>query len=533
MTGAVASFLFAAAWKGTLLVAFALLVHRFARNHVPSRWLCALLLVSIVRLLVPVGPSSSFSVFNLVPAAAPPPPMEIAIDDNPRPRMAQPVVLRTVAPPPVADARWMAVLLALWAAGVGFVIARAVVQTRRFKRQLAGSVDVDRDDVLALVDECRAILSVRRHVRVRITDAVATPALHGWLRPTLLLPQGFLDAFTRAQLRYVVLHELAHLRRSDVLVNWIATAAHALHWFNPLVRLAVARLAEERELACDALALAALRAEERPAYGGTVLELVNRMRVARVAPAVPALVGMTATPQQLKRRIVMIASFRQSRHSLLFATLVVAVGLLTLTDARAGEPMQRQRMKVEGSAAIKETMQRLETPMTVDLAAANIDAVLHAVMNATGISVVLQDGAVDDTTRAKHLNIKSTNIPAHLLLMESLGTFDLAVKLTDTGVVVMRVPQEHMRLRTKDRGETTVMMRSAEHPDGIKGGVEGGVPGGVEGGVRGGVAGGVEGGVMRIEVSEEGDPGRGRRTLRIHNGEVEEGKLEIELIEKE
>jgi len=503
MTSAVASFLFAAAWKGTLLVAFALLVHRFARNHVPSRWLCALLLVAIVRLLVPVGPSSSFSVFNLVPAAAPQPPMAIAIDDNPRPRMAQPVVLRTVEPPPVADARWMAVLLALWAAGVGFVIARAVVQTRRFKRQLAGSVDVDRDDVLALIDECRGILSVRRHVRVRITDAVATPALHGWLRPTLLLPRGFLDTFTREQLRYVVLHELAHLRRSDVLVNWIATAAHALHWFNPLVRLAVARLAEERELACDALALAALRAEERPAYGGTVLELVNRMQV---APAVPALVGMTATPQQLKRRIVMIASFRQSRHSLLFATLVVAVGLLTLTDARAGEPMQRQRMKVEDSPAIKETMQRLETPMTVDLTAANIDAVLHAVMNATGISVVLQDGAVDDATRAKHLNIKSTTIPAHLLLMESLGTLDLAVKLTDTGVVVMRVPREQMRLRAKEGGETAVMMRRSE---------------------------GVEGGVVRLEVSEEGEPGRGRRTLRIHNGEVEEGKLEIELIEKE
>jgi bla regulator protein BlaR1 len=77
---------------------------------------------------------------------------------------------------------------------------------------------------------------------------VATPSLHGWLRPTLLLPRGFLVSFTREQLRYVVLHELAHLRRSDVLVNWIATAAQVLHWFNPLVRLAVMRLAEEREL---------------------------------------------------------------------------------------------------------------------------------------------------------------------------------------------------------------------------------------------------------------------------------------------
>lgn len=506
MTTAIASILFTAAWKGTLLVAFALAVHRVARNRVPSRWLCALLLVAIVRLLLPVAPEAPFSVFNLVPEETVQP-APVVVEEAPLPR-AKPIALRAAAPPP-QQKPWIPIALALWGAGVFVVIARTALQTRRFQRQLSTGTDVDRDDVLRLVDECREILNVRRRVRVVATSAVATPSLHGWIRPTLLLPEGFLASFTHEQLRYVVLHELAHLRRSDVLVNWIATAAYALHWFNPLVRLAVARLAEERELACDALALAALRAEERPAYGGTVLELVDRLQA---APAVPALVGMTATPEQLKRRIVMIATFRQSRYSIVFAAAVAAVGLVTLTDARAGE-RRVVRMKQEASAPIKEVLQKLETPVTAELTNASLDDVLHTIMNATGASVVIADGAIDDETRAKRLNLKAKNVPAHIVLLESLGTLHLAMKFTDTGVLVMKPSEEEeLHIRTANGEKARVFVRRADGP---------GEPG-AEAGIR-----------KRVEVVSDGEPGDGKRKLTLRtDGAVEEGTLEVEVVKE-
>lgn len=507
MTATVASFLFAAAWKGTLLVAFALIVHRVARNRVPSRWLCALLLVAIVRLLVPVAPAAPFSVFNLLPGeTAQPAPIVFGEE----------TAGRGVNPPTPAEGRaeaapsvpqpWIPMVLALWGAGALFVIARAALQTRRFRRQLADARDVVRDDVLAIVEEARGTLNVRRRVRVVTTSAVATPSLHGWLHPTLLLPAGLLSTFTLGQVRYVVLHELAHLRRSDVLLNWIATAAHALHWFNPLVRLAIARFAEERELACDALALAALRAEERPAYGGTVLELVDRMRA---APLVPALVGMTATPEQLKRRIVMIASFRQHRFSILFPALVAAVGLATLTDARAGEPVKREvHMRQEATPVIKLTMQKLETPVSAELTGVSIDAVLQTIMNATGTTVTVAEDALDDATRAKRLNVKAKNVPAHLVLFESLGVLHLAVKFTDTGVVVMRLPEEE--------GEGEIHMRKAEHEASrvrIRK-ADGGAPDD-----------------RIIHVTEDGERGSGKRRLTIQ-GAGEPGELLVELVQK-
>lgn len=426
MTAAVASWLFAATWKGSVLIAFALVVHRLARNRVPSRWLCALLLVAVIRLVVPAVPATAFSIFNLVPRAAPAPLQRIEVEESGRP-VARGVRRRAPEPPPTPRP-WHAMVLGVWAAGVAFAAGRAAVQTVRFQRRLRDARPVDLGPIL---EECRSALHLRRHVRAATTGAVAAPSLHGFLRPTLLLPHGFLDAFTREQLRYTLLHELAHVRRSDVLVNWIATAAAALHWFNPLVHLALARLAEERELACDALALEALRAEERPAYGGTVLDIVDRLRHSQ---QVPALVGMTATPQQLKRRILMIASFKQPRYSILSAALVVAVGLLTLTDAQAHEPhvmKMRKPLTAEASAVL----QSLEKSMNIDLRTAGAQDVVNAVANATGASIRFAEGVAIPETR---LNVKGENIPAHIILFESLSSAGLGVKFTDTGIEIVK-----------------------------------------------------------------------------------------------
>ena len=212
----------------------------------------------------------------------------------------------------------------------------------------------------------------------------------------------------------------------------------------------------------------------------------------------------------------MIASFRQSRFSLLFAALVVAVALVTLTDARAGEPiLRRQHMKVEPmSPAAQEVVKKLETPIHAELKSASVDAVLHTIMNATGISVVIEDGAVDDATRAKRLNVKATNIPAHMVLFESLGALNLAVKFTDTGVLVLRPSEDELRplrIRVSDGEDAQIFVRRAPAP------AEEGSDVVFE---------------KRIQISEDGERGGGRRKLTLKtDGAIEEGELEIELVE--
>jgi beta-lactamase regulating signal transducer with metallopeptidase domain len=441
----VAAWLVSATIKGSLIAAIALLAGSTMRNRIPSRWLCALLLVAMIRLLLPVAPSAPFSAFNLLRDATIAPLPHRIIEGPPVPRTtrfaAAPATALIEAP------RWTLPLFALWLAGVLAFAVRVCVRTFTFRRRLRHARAITDPEVVRLVDEGRDALRVHRGVRVLESAAVSTPALHGWLQPALLLPDGFLSTFSAEQLRYVVLHELAHVRRSDVLVNWIVTAAHALHWFNPLVHLAAARLAEERELACDALALAALRDHERAAYGTTVLELLDRLRPDALAPAV---VGMTTTKRQLHRRIQMIATFRKSRHSLAFGLAVLAISIVTLTDATAGERRMLPRIQVEPlSPGTQATIEKLEKAISAEVQSGAVEDIALTLSNATGVAIQFEDGALTDEVRAARVSIKAKDVPAHLILVETLASVNLAVRFNDNGVSVEPIPAgERMLPRT-------------------------------------------------------------------------------------
>jgi hypothetical protein len=161
---------------------------------------------------------------------------------------------------------------------------------------------------------------------------VSTPALHGLFRPKLLLPRGFTTRFSAAELRFVFLHELAHLKRRDLWLNWLMAVLQLAHWFNPLIWFGFSRWRADRESVCDAMALEAAGEEHKEQYGRTILRLLETF----TRPvSTPGLVGILEDKHQLRERIRLISIYvpanRWSRTA-----LVVAVGLavIGLTDAQ-------------------------------------------------------------------------------------------------------------------------------------------------------------------------------------------------------
>ena len=165
----------------------------------------------------------------------------------------------------------------------------------------------------------------------------------------LLLPEGLLKSFTRDELRHVFLHELAHVKRHDIAVNWLATLLQILHWFNPLVWLAFSRMRADRELACDALALSCAAPNESKAYGQTIIKLLEGF----VRPSrLPGLIGILEDKSQMKRRIAMIARFHETpRWSVWALLLLLALGLVTLTDAQSKKAPATAASKAPSPAA--------------------------------------------------------------------------------------------------------------------------------------------------------------------------------------
>jgi Tol biopolymer transport system component len=176
-------------------------------------------------------------------------------------------------------------------------------------------------------------MGIRIILGVVATDKVKSPALFGFIRPRLLLPKGMLETLSREELRYVFLHELAHLKRHDIYIGWLMSLLQVLHWFNPLIWLAFYRLRADRELACDALVLARTQSGQAKDYGRTIVNLLERFSRSQ---RLPAMAGILETKAQLKRRITMIARFKNKSYqwSPLAVILIIILACVSLPDAK-------------------------------------------------------------------------------------------------------------------------------------------------------------------------------------------------------
>jgi beta-lactamase regulating signal transducer with metallopeptidase domain len=226
---------------------------------------------------------------------------------------------------------WSRVLTVVWVGGILLWLAIAAAAFARCQARIRRCPPVRHPGLLRLWAECQAALGVDRDVRLVESTIASGPALFGFRRLWLLLPPGFADGFTAGQQRHVFLHELAHLRRRDIASHWALALIQAVHWFNPVVWLALARVRAAREEAADALALEAVGQEEARDYGLTVLQLVE----AGSGPSrLPGLVGILDGPGRLEERIDSIARFRPgSKASRWPIVLLGLLALAGLTDA--------------------------------------------------------------------------------------------------------------------------------------------------------------------------------------------------------
>ena len=151
-------------------------------------------------------------------------------------------------------------------------------------------------------------LGICRPVSVLIHPDRTMPVVWGIRRSRLVLPAAARQ-WSGEQLRSVLLHELAHVKRRDTMTQLLAQVACALHWFNPLVWFAAWRLGVECERACDDLVLAS---GVRPsAYAGHLLDVVTGLSPARWTPSC----GLAmARKSSLEGRLVAVLSENRNRR---------------------------------------------------------------------------------------------------------------------------------------------------------------------------------------------------------------------------
>ena len=247
------------------VIAIIVLAQMLTRRALSAKWSCALWIVLLLRLAVPAGPESGLSLWNLAPQrlmsqmfsnSGTPVNQEQGGELTPVFAIADGLAVSApleLPPNEGFSSRFASrtLLPVIWLAGALFLMCGIIIGNLRLWNTVRRLPPVTDQALLELFEECRQSMRVRTMVGLIVTDRVKSPILFGFVRPRVLLPADLARELPFERLRYILLHELAHLKRGDILTGWILALLQSLHWFNPLVWWAFGRMRADRELACD------------------------------------------------------------------------------------------------------------------------------------------------------------------------------------------------------------------------------------------------------------------------------------------
>ncbi len=278
-------------------------------------------------------------------------------------------------------------LAVLWLGGAVLVLLRLALGTWRVGQLARDGARVEDGMWLSLAQRVANRLGVSRPLTLLRGEALAVPVTWGIVYPAVLLPPDA-DSWPEERRRFVLVHEMAHVKRFDALTQLLAQISLAVFWFDPLVWVAAHRMRVEREHACDDYVL---RDGTTPSlYAGELLEMVRSIGTTRHDEAAPAFAALAmARRSEFEGRMLAILDPRLDRHTFnrkgtMMTALILAFLTLPLAALRPYAAPTVAALPAAGPVAPK--------PATPVSAASPTDATCEQYLSVSGSSTHILTG---------------------------------------------------------------------------------------------------------------------------------------------
>ncbi len=346
--------------QSSALIAVLLLVDILLRRKVRAVFRYWLWMLIIIKLVLPTSLSSPVSVGQLigeqvaainisaskqpVGGAVLPSPVATEASESllyvPSPVSAniQPIVPTAHPIRPAVSLAWQGGVLLVWLAVVIAMIL-LLLQRAMFVCGLVRQSKEANDLMNDILRFCSRAMGVKKTIGLRISPNATSPAVCGLFRPVILLPHGVGSNFGSNQLKVVLMHELAHIKRGDLWVNLAQTLLQIVYFYNPLLWLANWVIRRVREQAVDEAVQVAL-GEKAQQYPETLL---NVARLAFERPALSLrLVGVVESKSALAGRIKRMLTRpipRTAKLGIIGLVAVIFLAAVLLPMAKAEKPV--------------------------------------------------------------------------------------------------------------------------------------------------------------------------------------------------
>ena len=233
---------------GSILIVLIILVRLTFKKRLSTHCQYLIWFLLIVRLIIPYAPESSISIFNVFlhlniktwPGHV------IGVQTNSQATWSTDSQLPISTTVNDADDYTHRIersffdsneniVFGIWLIGALSLTIYTITLTARMRRILKNGAKVTDVGAIGLFEECKLALNIKSTPVLIESSVIRSPMAAGTLRPHIILPSGIVTELSQEKLRFIILHELAHLQRKDIYVNWITTLLQIFHWFNPLM----------------------------------------------------------------------------------------------------------------------------------------------------------------------------------------------------------------------------------------------------------------------------------------------------------
>lgn len=274
----------------------------------------------------------------------------------------------------------------IWITGSAIVLLLAVKESIVFGLHIRkNSITIRDKEILDIINAHKAVNQIHRVIRVSACPSVQMPMAIGVFKPHILLPAQIIDEMERKYLEPILLHEVCHIKRNDILKSYLYIIAKALHWFNPLVWIGIKKMKADMEFACDQHVLKLLAKEQRIAYCESLIQATRFLKATRIPQFASSLCEKKSN---LKERIVIMINPQKKSKKVASISLVLAMVMILTCFTTACQPTPEEAVVV-GKDGLSDLIQ--STPSS-----------------SGGVSATSSDGLYTKLNAPEHWNLETT-----------------------------------------------------------------------------------------------------------------------------
>lgn len=248
------------------------------------------------------------------------------------------------------------VFIYIWLSVITIIFLYYIITSIVMRRRI-GKEEIKDEKIINILNNCKKQMEVEKEIKLIKQEYKKVPCIYGLFNTKILVTDEVLEK-DEESLKYIFMHELAHFKRHDLLLNKLLILITTIHWFNPIIWFCFKQIRQDMELKADEMVLSKIDKKEEKEYAKT---LVRLLPISKEEKEPVKLLCVTDGKKNMERRIKMIKlsdKFKEYKALIGITTLLIVICVGTFIFTRI-KPQEEQEVSKTNLVQYFETPNRI------------------------------------------------------------------------------------------------------------------------------------------------------------------------------